>query len=47
MVTVWHCLVSATGTVLVTDFVAVAIVLGRTTFRIPCTDFQDMLLDGG
>jgi hypothetical protein len=47
VVTVGHCLVSATGTVVMTGFVAVAIVLGRATFRILSADFQRMLLDTG
>jgi hypothetical protein len=47
VVTVGHCLVSATATVGVTGFVAAANVLGRTTFRILRADFQGMLLDDG
>jgi hypothetical protein len=47
MVTVRHCLVPTTRTVVMTGFVAVAMVLGRTTFRILSADFQGMLLDNG
>ena len=47
VVTVGYSLVSATGTVVVTGLVAVANVLGRTTFRILRADFQGMLLDDG
>ena len=47
VVTMGHCLVSATGTVVMTGLVAVAMVLGRTTFRILSADFQGMLLDDG
>jgi hypothetical protein len=47
VVTVGHCLVSATETVVVARFMAVAIMPGRTTFRILRTDFQGMLLDDG
>jgi len=47
MVTVGHCLVSAPGTVVMMGFVAVAMVLGRTTFRILSANFQGMLLDNG
>ena len=47
VVTVGYCLVSATGTVVMTGFVAVATVLGRATFRILSADFEGMLLDAG
>lgn len=45
VVTVRYCLVSATGTVVMTGFVAVAMVPGRAVFRILSADFQRMLLD--
>jgi hypothetical protein len=47
VVTVGHDLVSTTGTVVMAGFVAVAMVLGRTTFRILPADIQGMLLDHG
>jgi hypothetical protein len=47
VVTVRHCLVSTTRTVVMTGFVAVAMVLGRTMSRILSADFQGMLLDNG
>jgi hypothetical protein len=47
VVTVGHCLVSATGTVVMTGFVTVAMVLGRAAFRIFSTDFHCMLFDSG
>ena len=47
VVTVGYSLVSATGTVVVTGLVAVANVLGRTTFRILRADFQGILLNDG
>jgi hypothetical protein len=45
VVTVRYCLVSATGAVVMTGFMAVAMVPGRATFRILSADFQRMLLD--
>jgi hypothetical protein len=45
MVAVWHCLVPATRAVLMPSVVAAAVMGGRATLRVICTDFQDVVLD--
>jgi hypothetical protein len=44
MVAMRYCLVAATGSMLMIGLVTAAIVIGRATLRIFCTDLEDMLL---
>jgi hypothetical protein len=44
MVAMRYCLVAATGSMLMIGLVTAAIMIGRATLRIFCTDIEDMFL---
>jgi hypothetical protein len=44
MVAMRYCLVAATGSMLMIGLVTAAIMIGRATFGIFCTDIEDMFL---
>jgi hypothetical protein len=44
MVAMRYCLVAATGSMLMIGLVTAAIMIGRATLRIFCSDLEDMLL---
>jgi hypothetical protein len=45
MIAMRYCLVAATGSMLMIGLVTAAIMIGRATLRIFCTDIEDMFLD--